>query len=137
MFSSFRSLLKTSVVAAVLLGSLVGQVSADDVATDVKPKANPKLMVRDQRPDTSRGWMVFSKASYWPLCFESLDRIKEAKELIGSDDKEQAADSFDKCAAWLNLAASAAMTDGTAGITEAAELFQDAANAYREGTPWS
>ncbi len=137
MSNVYRSFFKFSVLPAVLCGVLIGPVSADEVATDVKPSQILKARIRDQRPDDTRGWMVVAKPAYWPLCYEALDRLNEAKELIGSSNTEEAADSFEKCSSWLRLAASAAMTDGTAGVVEAADLFQEAADASRDGKPWS
>ena len=129
-------LLKACVVPAVLLAVATGRVNADDSATtsDVKKR----VAIRDQRPDETRGWLVVTKESYWPLCYESLDRIEEARNLIGTDDKEQMADAFEKCGAWLRLAASAAMTDGKSGVVDAAIAFQNAANSLRDGSSdWS
>ncbi len=102
------------------------------------PTRQKRVAVRDQRPDETRGWLVVTKESYWPLCYESLDRIEEARDLIGTDDKEQIADAFEKCGAWLRLAASAAMTEGKSGVADAAFAFQNVANSLRDGSSdWS
>ena len=134
MSKRYRSLIGISLLPAALFASPVGQVLADDVA---KPTATIRKMIADQRPDESRGWVIIAKPAYWPLCYESMDRLEEAKALIGTSNGEEAGDALDKCSAWLRLAASAAMTDGTAGIVETADLFQEAAASYREGNPWS
>ncbi len=128
--------LMKALIAAALLMSLNGQASADEPATSSEPAK--REIIRDQRPDSSRGWMVVSKASYWPLCYESLDRIEEARQLIGTDQHEHTADLFEKCGAWLQLAASAAMTEGQAGVSDVGTVFQDAADSLRiGGTDWS
>lgn len=129
-------LLKACVVPTVLLAVATGRVTADDSATT--SVAKKRMAIRDQRPDDSRGWLIISKDSYWPLCYESLDRIEEARNLIGTGDQEQVADALDKCGAWLRLAASAAMTEGKSGIADTAFAFQEAANSLRDGSSdWS
>jgi hypothetical protein len=123
-------------VAAMLVTALYSQAGADEPAPQTD--SAQREAIRDQRPDASRGWMVVSKDSYWPLCYESLDRIEEARRLIGTDKHEQIADVFEKCGAWLRLAASAAMTEGTAGVSDVAAVFQDAADSLRAGEQeWS
>jgi len=126
---------KACVVSIFLFGAVNGRVSGDE-ATATEAANRP--IFRGQRPDESRGWFVIAKESYWPLCYESLDRINEAKQLIGTADHGKTADAFDKCAAWLKVAASAAMTDGNSGVQEAAFAFDAAANSLREGSSdWS
>lgn len=130
-----QSVVSLCLITAGLLPIQLGQVAAQDSTNE---PAKSRSAIRDQRPDESRGWVVVSKQSYWPLCYESLDRIETARALIGSDDRERTADALDKCGAWLRLAASASMTDGTSGVEIAADAFHDAANSIRdESSDWS
>ncbi len=120
-------------IPAVLVSTLI----ASSFIQAQEPKgtydATHRLVIRDDRPDDSRGWVIVAKSTYWPLCYESLDRLEESRSLIGGSDQEALADSIDKSAAWLSLAASAAMTNGEAGITDASDLMQVAADAIRDG----
>ncbi len=129
---SLLTMSKSCLVVFAVCGAISGVVAADDSAAQASNK--DREAVRDERPDEARGWLIVTKESYWPLCYESLDLIQESRELIGSDKHEELADTFDKCSAWLTLAASAAMTDGESGVLGAADRFSDAATSIREGT---
>lgn len=122
-------------VGASLLSSvLVGSPNATSQTVSVDQDAKGRQVYRDERPDDSRGWMIVTKASYWPLAYEAYDRLEETKELIGQSKPDELADSLDKVAAWLQLAGSAAMTDGRAGVESASELCSDAADSLRGGS---
>lgn len=84
-----------------------------------------------------RGWVTISKGTYWSLAYESLDRLQEAHKLIGQGKDSELADAFDKCGCWLDMAASAAMTDARSGIIGASERFEEAAVAIRDGSAGS
>lgn len=126
-------------VAASLVTTLsMGVPSAVSQEISVGQDTKGRQVFRDERPDDSRGWMIVTKSSYWPLAYEALDRLDATKELIGQSKPEELADSLDKVSAWLDLAASAAMTDGNAGIALTAELCSDAAESIRGGgSDWS
>ncbi len=122
------------VLSAVLVSTLFA--SSPALAEDA-PNAKDKkgrVVLREDRPDDARGWIVVAKSTYWPLCYEALDRLEETRALIGGTDKEELADSLEKNAAWLDLAASAAMTNGQAGITSASNRLSEAAAEIRAGT---
>ena len=118
-------------VVGVLISLISGVGRADEPAE--AGKTTVREAMREERPEDSRGWMVVSKQSYWPLCYESLDRIEEASKLFGSEDRDELADALEKCQAWLRLAASAAMTDGNSGVVAAADLYALAAKLVRKG----
>ncbi len=122
------------VLSAVLVSTLFASspALADEAASTKDEKA--RVAVREDRPNDSRGWLIVAKATYWPLCYEALDRLEETRALIGGADKDVLADSLEKNAAWLALAASAAMTNGQAGITSASERLSDAAAEIRPGS---
>ncbi|MCA9135812.1 MAG: hypothetical protein KDB00_03610 [Planctomycetales bacterium] len=85
------------------------------------------MSIHDERPDLTRGWMIVSKQSYWPLCYEALEQIEKTRALIGTGDRQEVAAAFEKSGAWLNLAASAANLGGQGGIQGAADRMSDVA----------
>ncbi|TWU42586.1 hypothetical protein [Novipirellula artificiosorum] len=93
-----------------------------------------RKVLLDERPTFERGWFVVAKSTYWPLCYESLDRMEEARELIGKGKDDDLALSLEKSAAWLGLAASAAMTNGEEGIIACETLMNDQVDAIRRGS---
>ncbi|TWT82826.1 hypothetical protein CA13_42890 [Planctomycetes bacterium CA13] len=80
-----------------------------------------------------RGWFVAAKSTYWPLCYGALDRLEESCASVGTSKKDELSLSLEQNVAWLDLAASAAMTDGNAGIESFAERFAAFAEAIRTG----
>ncbi len=106
--------------------------TADEPAADTSTTERP--MFYHDRPESVRGWVTVAKAAYWSLAYESLDRMQEARELIGKGKDSELADAFDKCGCWLDMAASAAMTDGRSGILGASARFEAAALAIRDGS---
>lgn len=74
-----------------------------------------------------------AKSTFWPLCYEALDRLEETRGLIEKGDVEPLADSLEKCGSWLSLAASAAMTEGKAGIADVGMGFVALAQKVRDG----
>ena len=130
---SFRcfNLLKALVVPSLMFGFLFSAVAEEPT---VVKDAKGRKVVHDERPDDSRGWTIISKAAYWPLCYESLDRLEETGKLIGNADAQELANALDKSAAWLALASSAAMTDSHSGTGLASDLFSEAAESIRTGT---
>lgn len=122
--------LQTCLMAPAFL--LIGYASADEPVT--RPASKVKYAaIRDSRPDESRGWVIVSKQSFWPLCYESLEKIEHARSLIGSGNVEEIADAYEKCGAWLQLAASATMTDGKSGVVSASDRFISVAQHLRSG----
>ncbi len=121
-----------SALAACL--SISGSHGAAGDETAAATDSKGRSVYQDERPDDSRGWMIVTKASYWPLCYESLDRLEETRQLIGNAKPEELASSFEKCGAWLALAGSAAMTDGRSGVGDVGGLCSDAADSIRAGT---
>ncbi|MCM2369760.1 hypothetical protein [Aporhodopirellula aestuarii] len=115
-------------VTAVLAASL--PLAAEDSPNTIKPQ-RPKFY--DARPQEATGWVTIDKTTFWPLCYEALEQTETVRALIGSEDKEQLADELDKCAAWLNLAASAAMTRGEAGVVPIASECVYVADRIRSG----
>ncbi|GAA5505201.1 hypothetical protein [Novipirellula caenicola] len=99
------------------------------VQTDEKGRAIQRDL--DERPDETRGWFVVSKATYWPLCYDALDRLEESRSLVGTGQNEKLAHSLEKNAAWLDMAGSAAMTDGHAGINSCRDRLEELAIALR------
>ncbi|MBB3208989.1 hypothetical protein FHS27_004823 [Rhodopirellula rubra] len=112
-------------LTAVLAASL--PLGAED-----KPHTPPRARIHDPRPEEATGWVVIDKSAFWPLCYEALDQIEVVRSLAGSDDKEPLADAIEKCGAWLNLAASAAMTRGEAGVVDVAEECVRVADRIRD-----
>ena len=102
---------------------------SDSVAFDQKVK------IHDDYPEDNRGWVIVARASYWPLCYETLERVEDTRSLIGGSDNETLADSLERCAAWLQLAASAAMVDDEAPIYSISERMEDESEAIRAGKP--
>lgn len=132
MSKPFRFVFTFCLVPTMLFGAPMIRAYAEESAS---PK---REFISDQRPDESRGWLIVSKESYWPLCYESLDRIEEAQRLIGSGNDEQLAEVLEKCGAWLKLAASAAMTDGKSGVANVGYAFRSAGESIRDGSSdWS
>ncbi|TWU55035.1 hypothetical protein [Rubripirellula reticaptiva] len=120
--SLFRFLF-LGVAFAISQSSFISVVQADEpVAVDAKKRA----VFQEARPDWSRSWVIVSRQSYWPLCYESLDRTQEAAELIGKNKPQELSAALEKVSAWLKLSASAANTDGEEGIIDASELVDDA-----------
>lgn len=114
---------------------LAKAASAEETAAAVvmKQDAQGRIVYREDRPDVSRGWFVAAKSAFWPLCYEALDRLEATRPLIDQGDAGPLAESFEKCGAWLSLAASAAMTEGKAGITVTAAGFVDTAHLIEDG----
>ncbi len=133
MKTSLSPMSQVCLVIGVLFGLMNGVGRADNPTGSDTTKV--RETIRAERPDHSRGWVIVAKESYWPLCYESLDRIEEARKLFGTDDKEQLVDVLEKCEAWLRLAASAAMTDGNSGVIGAADMYGLAADLIRTGDP--
>ncbi len=135
-----RSLLSLSVSAICLGGTAVAQAetkTADAetpktkvIESDEKGRAIQREIA--ERPEDDRGWFVVSKATYWPLCYEALDRLEESRALIGKGQNDKLALSIEKNAAWLGLAGSAAMTDGQAGIASCQDRLEELAVNLRE-----
>ncbi|NND95913.1 MAG: hypothetical protein HKN47_01135 [Pirellulaceae bacterium] len=133
MLPTIKFVLKTCLVAAVATVAVAGQATADDAK-----KSDKRPTFREDRPDDSRGWVIVTKRSYWPLCYESLDRIEEAQALIGSADKEELATAFEKAGAWLGLAASASMAEQDSMVSDVGNLFDEAAVSIANGSnDWS
>ncbi len=127
-------LCKAFLFPGLILG--VSLVTADEPAA--KSDAPERKVYHHDRPESERGWVVVSKESYWSLCYESLDRLQETRELIGKASDEEIATALDKDGCWLSLAASAALTDGRSGIVGASELFEEAAeDRLAGGSNWS
>lgn len=103
-------------------------------APTVEKDNKGREILREQLPDYEEGWFVASKSTYWPLCYEALDRLEECRELIGKSKNKELAMSLEKSAAWLGLAASAAMTDGKAGIQSCQDRLNTLATSLRTGT---
>jgi hypothetical protein len=122
------------ILSAVLVSTLFASspALAEDAPTTKDNKG--REVIREDRPDDSRGWVIVAKASYWPLCYEALDGLEETRALIGGADKAELADALEKNAAWMSLAASAAMTYDKAGITSASDRLTDAASEIRAGS---
>lgn len=115
-------------VLPLLSSPLVGIAAGDDPASP----SPARKQYREQRPDDSRGWMILPKRSYWPLCYESLDRLQDTYQSIGKDDPSEVAEKLEKCASWLQLAAAAAMTDEGSGIDDTIDYCDRAAQSLRQ-----
>ncbi|QDT04189.1 hypothetical protein K227x_25780 [Rubripirellula lacrimiformis] len=126
--SLLQKLFLGCVVIPVGFTTLTPAISADDSVV-----AKRRVGYSEVRPDWSRSWVIVSKAAFWPLCYESMEQLNSAKELIGSGKNEELATALEKCEAWLNLSASASMTDGKGGIQDAASIFGMAADELRSG----
>ncbi|EMI16305.1 secreted protein [Rhodopirellula maiorica SM1] len=105
--------------------------SAEKKTLETDDKGRAVQRDTDQRPDETRGWFVVAKATYWPLCYDALDRLEESRALVGKGQNDKLALSLEKNAAWLGLAASAAMTNGHAGINSCADRLEELAIALR------
>ncbi|MGB7326136.1 MAG: hypothetical protein WBD31_14785 [Rubripirellula sp.] len=69
--SLFRNLFLGGVAFVICQSSSISVVHADGaIAVDAKKR----VIIKESRPDWSRSWVVVSRQSYWPLCYESLDR---------------------------------------------------------------
>ncbi len=105
---------------------------ASDEPNAAKDKLG-RLILRDDRPENARGWVVVAKTTFWPLCYEALDHLERARELVSEQETVELANELDKSGAWLKLAASAAMTDGKAGIVQTGELLSEVSEQIRKG----
>ncbi len=134
-----RTLLSVS-ISAISLGG-VSVAKAETKTGEVKT-AEKKVLETDEkgrkvhremaeRPEDERGWFIASKATYWPLCYEALDRLEESRALVGQGQNDKLALSLEKNAAWLGLAGSAAMTNGQAGINSCRERLEELAETLR------
>jgi hypothetical protein len=117
---------------AVLALAIASPALSQDVAK--KSEATKRMAIAEERPEDARGWMIIAKQSYWPLCYEALDRIEGVQALVAAENDEELAEALEKSSAWMMLAASAAMTDGQSGVYSAADRFQEAADAIRSKT---
>lgn len=128
--------MKTHAVILLLVAQpLVTFLALDSaIAEDQTPPPAVRKSFAEERPDSSRGWVIVTKRSYWPLCYEALDRLEEANRGIGSADPAELADQLQKCGAWMQLAADAAMTENQAGISDTANYFEQAAESLRTGS---
>lgn len=120
---------KRALAIAIAIGAPCSVGLSQD-ATSTSP--TKRVTVRDERPDTSRGWMIVSKQSYWPLCYEALEQIESTKALIGKGNPSELADAFEKSAAWLSLAASATNLGGQGGVQGAGDLMDEVAEELRD-----
>ncbi|WP_372720517.1 hypothetical protein [Novipirellula sp.] len=134
-----RTLLSVSISAISLGGVSVakaetktGEVkTAEKKALDTDEKGRTVHREAAERPEDDRGWFIASKATYWPLCYEALDRLEESRALVGQGQNDKLALSLEKNAAWLGLAGSAAMTNGLAGINSCRERLEELAETLR------
>lgn len=104
--------------------------AAEEATLDTKGRK----VFRDERPDPSRGWTIVAKRAYWSLCYESLDRLEEARGLIGKGNDKQLADVLEKCGAWLEVAGSAAQLDDESEILQLGHNVSFVADELRAGT---
>lgn len=91
----------------LLFLAVTSQAISQEAALANKQKG--RLVIRDERPDTSRGWVVVAKSTYWPLCYEALEQLEQLKLVTAESDRTETAVQIEKCTAWLGMAASAAM----------------------------
>lgn len=127
-------------LAATAMFATAGTLPAQDSepGQDSDQAASQRMEYRDERPDFSRGWVIVAKSSYWPLCYESLERLEQARNLIGQNKPDELASALEKSGAWLELASSAAMVDNRSGVPSTADRVYEAADAVRSGSGgWS
>lgn len=122
---------KSFSIATLAAGLSVFAVNSLAVALETNPTDRPAI--RAERPEDVRGWVVVSKSTYWPLCYEALDKLTEVRGQAAASDKMELAKSLEKCSAWLELAGSAAMVNEEARILTIAERMDDAAAALLDG----
>ena len=118
---------KANLLAAIVL--CANAVALNAVAETTQTK-HP--VVKEQRPDFKRGWVIIEKRNYWPLSFEALDRLESirAKDLAG--DSEKLSEQLDKCSAWLGMAASASMLGKDSNIYSVIDLIEDLSQRVTE-----
>ncbi|MGB7347499.1 MAG: hypothetical protein WBD20_24975 [Pirellulaceae bacterium] len=120
-----------NVALASCFVAVPSQAMAQDSAKASVDKA--RNVFRGERPDVSRGWVIVSKTSYWPLVYEAMDTFKEAQQLIGKSEPQELADALEKCNAWLSLARSVTDSQDDLGLSAAASVCELAAQDLSEG----
>ncbi|PAY21181.1 hypothetical protein CKO51_02525 [Rhodopirellula sp. SM50] len=113
----------TLAFAALVAG--FGVLSGNSVADEPAVKQADRPTIRDERPENLRGWVIVSNSAYWPLCYEALENLTEVRNQAASTDSAALAESLDKCSAWLNLAASAAMVREESRIMTIADKIDE------------
>lgn len=113
-----------------LLFLAVATPAISDEVASTKKATRP--VVRDERPDSSRGWVVVAKSNYWPLCYEALDQLEQLELVTAESNREETIDQIEKCTAWLGMAASAAMLSEKAKIRLVIQVLDGIAIQLKE-----
>ncbi|QEG01838.1 hypothetical protein Mal15_59190 [Stieleria maiorica] len=117
-------------VATLVAGLSV--LAGSGLADEAKVSTSDRPTIRDERPENVSGWVIVSKSSYWPLCYEALENLTKVREQAGSSDKAALSATLDKCSAWLQLAASAAMVKEEARIMKIADTMDEVSTSLQD-----
>ncbi|MCA9159515.1 MAG: hypothetical protein KDA72_14365 [Planctomycetales bacterium] len=99
---------KTLFVAALLLTGLTSTLNAQESKSATKPAVDSKTTnaAKGEKPEESPGWIILEEDWYFPLRFDSLVSMNNARMLYRKREEKAAASELRRAITWLKFAES-------------------------------
>lgn len=126
---------KTMLVAALMLTGFASILNAQESKPATKPAVDSKTTttVKGEKPNASPGWIILEEDWYFPLRYDSLVSMNNARLLYRKQEEKAAASELRRAVTWLEFAESHAEPITKSKLTTAASELTTLADDLDQG----